>query len=138
MASAAQIAANRANAARSTGPRTVEGKARVAYIRDSERGNTIARLDRYQTSLERSYYRALHDLERRLSNPESSAMSEPPRGASALSPKIGFGSQNDFCSESLSRALAEENKRETAVSPLRKLALGVSPAGLTKRWVTAG
>ena len=43
-----------------------------AYIRDGERGDSISKLARYQTSLERSYYRALHDLERRLSNPESS------------------------------------------------------------------
>jgi len=35
-----------------------------AYIRDSEHGNTITKLARYQTSLERSYYRALHELER--------------------------------------------------------------------------
>ena len=36
-----------------------------AYIRDSERGDTISKLARYQTSLERSYYRALQQLERR-------------------------------------------------------------------------
>jgi len=28
----------------------------VAYIRDSERGNTITNLARYQNTLERSYY----------------------------------------------------------------------------------
>ena len=33
-------------------------------IRDSEHGNTITKLARYQASLERSYYRALHELER--------------------------------------------------------------------------
>ena len=36
-----------------------------AYIRDSERGDTIGKLAGYQTSLDRSYYRALQQLERR-------------------------------------------------------------------------
>ena len=126
MASAAQIAANRANAARSTGPLTMQDKERSsrnslkhgafavallsdenkagfhalretypaicrpasgiqyflepdpqpvpladdpiaeAYIRDSERGNTITKLARYQNTLERSYYLALHELEYRI------------------------------------------------------------------------
>ena len=35
-----------------------------AYIRDSESGNTITKLARYQVSLERSFYRALHELQR--------------------------------------------------------------------------
>ncbi|HCC56743.1 MAG TPA: hypothetical protein DEQ47_05675 [Solibacterales bacterium] len=42
-----------------------------AYIRDSERGNTITKLARYQTSLERSYYRALQELKQRPSDAES-------------------------------------------------------------------
>ena len=42
-----------------------------AYLRDSERGNAITKLARYQTSLERSYYRALRELEHRLSAPEA-------------------------------------------------------------------
>jgi len=37
-----------------------------AYIRDSERGNTITKLARYQNTLERSYYLALHELEHRI------------------------------------------------------------------------
>ena len=37
-----------------------------AYIRDSERGNTITKLARYQNTLERSYYLALHELEYRI------------------------------------------------------------------------
>ena len=35
-----------------------------AYVRDSERGNTITKLARYQILLERSYYRAFDKLER--------------------------------------------------------------------------
>ena len=31
-------------------------------MRDAERGNSIAKFARYQTALERSYYRALHEL----------------------------------------------------------------------------
>ena len=34
-----------------------------AFLRDSEHGDTISKFARYQTSLERSYYRALHELE---------------------------------------------------------------------------
>jgi hypothetical protein len=41
-----------------------------AYIRDSERGNTITKLARYQNTLERSYYLALHELEYRPSKSE--------------------------------------------------------------------
>ena len=37
----------------------------LAYIRDSQNGNLITKLGRYQTTLERSFYRALHDLENR-------------------------------------------------------------------------
>lgn len=35
-----------------------------AYMRDSEHGNTIFKLAHYQTSLERSFYRAVGELER--------------------------------------------------------------------------
>ncbi len=48
--------------------KAVEPVARVtdpvagAYMRDAERGNSIAKFARYQTALERSYYRALHEL----------------------------------------------------------------------------
>lgn len=38
----------------------------AAYIRDSERGNAITKLARYQNMLERSYYLALHELEYRI------------------------------------------------------------------------
>jgi hypothetical protein len=34
-----------------------------AYIRDSERGNAIFKLARYQTTIERSYFRVLHELQ---------------------------------------------------------------------------
>jgi hypothetical protein len=36
----------------------------LAYIRDSERGNTVTKLARYQSALERSYYLALREWER--------------------------------------------------------------------------
>ncbi|HCC55914.1 MAG TPA: hypothetical protein DEQ47_01385, partial [Solibacterales bacterium] len=42
-----------------------------AYIRDSERGNTISKLARYQKTLERSYSLALHELEYRLKSPKN-------------------------------------------------------------------
>ena len=35
-----------------------------AYIRDSEHGNTVSKLARYQTALERSFYRALSQLQK--------------------------------------------------------------------------
>jgi hypothetical protein len=35
-----------------------------AYVRDCEKGNAITKLSRYQVTLERSYYRALRQLER--------------------------------------------------------------------------
>ena len=35
-----------------------------AFIRDSAGSDTVSKFARYQTSLERSYYRALHELER--------------------------------------------------------------------------
>ena len=34
-----------------------------AYIRDSENGNTLTKLALFQMALERSFYRALHQLE---------------------------------------------------------------------------
>ena len=36
----------------------------LGYIRDSQHGNTIFKFARYQTALERSYYRAVHEFER--------------------------------------------------------------------------
>lgn len=35
-----------------------------AYVRDSERGNAVTKLARYQTATERSYLRTLHELQR--------------------------------------------------------------------------
>lgn len=44
----------------------------LAYIRDSQQGNTIFKFVRYQTALERSFYRAIHEFERlRASSQES-------------------------------------------------------------------
>ena len=42
----------------------------VAWIRDSNTGNALAKLARYQTALERSFYRALHELQLLRSHPE--------------------------------------------------------------------
>ena len=116
MASAAQIAANRANAARSTGPRTAKGKARVA-LNGLKHGMLSVSL---LPGASNAKFLALSE---RLLRP----MPEPPRGASKLSPKIGFGPQNDFCFRCFSQANAEQNKREARVSPLPQLAL---PVGL--------
>ncbi len=37
----------------------------LAFVRDAEGSDTFSRLRRYETTLERSVYRALHELERR-------------------------------------------------------------------------
>ena len=67
-----------------------------AYMRDSERGNTITKLARYQTALERSYYRALHALEH-VRKPLGPRVA-PDAGGTVITarlqigPEIGFGS----------------------------------------------
>ena len=37
----------------------------VAFVRDSANANALSKLSRYETSMERSFYKALHELERR-------------------------------------------------------------------------
>ena len=48
-------------------PNPAEDPVARAYIRDSQNGNTLSKLARYQTSAENSYYRAFQELERRRS-----------------------------------------------------------------------
>jgi len=43
----------------------------LAWIRDANGANALAKLDRYQTSLERSFYRALHELQHLHRQPEN-------------------------------------------------------------------
>jgi hypothetical protein len=43
----------------------------LAWIRDSNGGNALAKLARYQTALERSFYRALHELQLLRPKPEA-------------------------------------------------------------------
>ncbi len=47
-----------------TPPEPPDDPVACAYMRDSERGNTVTKLARYQSELERSYYRALREWER--------------------------------------------------------------------------
>jgi hypothetical protein len=45
-------------------PPSIQDPVATAYIRDCNGGNAVTKLARYQTALERSFYRALHELHR--------------------------------------------------------------------------
>ncbi len=45
-------------------PAAIEDPIARAYIRDCNGANTLSKLARYQTALERSFYRSAHELER--------------------------------------------------------------------------
>jgi hypothetical protein len=65
MSTRKQIAANRRNAGKSTGPKTAAGKDRAnAFMGLATSHGPFVQLSRHETTIERSYHRALHDLER--------------------------------------------------------------------------
>jgi hypothetical protein len=83
MSTQKQIEANRRNAQHSTGPRAPQGKAR------------FSRLARYESSLRRSYYRALETLEirrsRRPEPPEQNLRNETLMTATRAPAKMRIG-----------------------------------------------
>jgi hypothetical protein len=67
------------------------------FIRDADKVNTFSKLSRYETMIERSLFRALHELQRRQAARRAEGNVPPPRRKTWTSPgSPGKISKNGF------------------------------------------